>query len=592
MYSWKEIEGQLELIPVQFTCNATLKEDNIWVRLANVIPWSDLEARYAKTFSTVKRGRPGINARIALGALIIQALLNTTDEMTVAHIEQNPYLQYFLGLESYTTEPIIESSLLTRIRQRISAEDWQAINELVVDRFKKVEKARKKTKKGVPRAESGELFSKKMPQEQLILDVTRVPSDIAYSTDLELKEEGGKKEEKDEPRAESEEPRSEEQPQGQLILDATCVPSDIAYPTDLELKEESREKTKKDEPRAESEELRSAEQPRGQLILDATCVPSDIAYPTDLDLLNQAREKAEKILDELYAPGKRIQGEKKPRTYRQKARRDYLRVAKKPKARKKEIRKAVGKQLNYLRRDLQHIENRITQSGGWPLPPVRAKELEVIKQVYAQQKQMYETKSRTCAQRIVSLSQPHVRPIKRGKKKQPTEFGAKVAISLTEGYVQIDRLSWENFNESTLLQESVERYREQNGYYPEAVLVDKLYRTRENIRYCQERGIRISGPRLGRPRAESKEEKRMARQDARSRNPVEGKFGEAKRRYSWGLNKGKLRETGEANIYLTAITMNIARFLRGYFFIFFRLLGKGEKTAYFGPFFLLNPFLS
>ena len=543
MYSWKEIEGQLELIPVQFTCNATLKEDNIWVRLANVIPWSDLEARYAKTFSTVKRGRPGINARIALGALIIQALLNTTDEMTVAHIEQNPYLQYFLGLESYTTEPIIESSLLTRIRQRISAEDWQAINELVVDRFKKVEKARKKTKKGVPRAESGELFSKKMPQEQLILDVTRVPSDIAYSTDLELKEEGGKKEEKDEPRAESEEPRSEEQPQGQLILDATCV-------------------------------------------------PSDIAYPTDLDLLNQAREKAEKILDELYAPGKRIQGEKKPKTYRQKARRDYLRVAKKPKARKKEIRKAVGKQLNYLRRDLQHIENRITQSGGWPLPPVRAKELEVIKQVYAQQKQMYETKSRTCAQRIVSLSQPHVRPIKRGKKKQPTEFGAKVAISLTEGYVQIDRLSWENFNESTLLQESVERYREQNGYYPEAVLVDKLYRTRENIRYCQERGIRISGPRLGRPRAESKEEKRMARQDARSRNPVEGKFGEAKRRYSWGLNKGKLRETGEANIYLTAITMNIARFLRGYFFIFFRLLGKGEKTAYFGPFFLLNPFLS
>ncbi|HQG98482.1 MAG TPA: hypothetical protein PLO75_07655, partial [Thermotogota bacterium] len=197
-------------------------------------------------------------------------------------------------------------------------EDWQAINELVVDRFKKVEKTRKKRKKGVLRAES-------------------------------------------------EEPRSGEQPRGQLLIDATCGPSDIAYPTDLELKEESRKKVEKDEPRAEIEEPRSEEQPRGQLILDAACVPSDIAYPTDLDQLNQAREKAEKILDEPYAPGKRAQGEKKPRTYRQKARRDYLRVAKKPKARKKEIRKAVGKQLNYLRRDLQHIENRITQSGGWPL---------------------------------------------------------------------------------------------------------------------------------------------------------------------------------------------------------------------------------
>jgi len=69
-----------------------------------------------------------------------------------------------------------------------------------------------------------------------------------------------------------------------------------------------------------------------------------------------------------------------------------------------------------------------------------------------------------------------------------------VAISLTEGYTRIDRLSWENFNESALLQESVERYKAQNGYYPEAVLVDKLYRNRENIRYCQQRVIRISGP--------------------------------------------------------------------------------------------------
>ena len=240
------------------------------------------------------RGRPGINARIALRALIIQTQLKTTDEVTVELIEENPYLQYFLGLASYTLEPIRESSSLSRIRQRLSKEDWQAINELVVDRFKKVEKTRKKRKKGVLRAES-------------------------------------------------EEPRSVEQPRGQLLIDATCGPSDIAYPTDLELKEESRKKVEKDEPRAEIEEPRSEEQPRGQLILDAACVPSDIAYPTDLDLLNQAREKAEKILDEPYAPGKRAQGEKKPRTYRQKARRDYL------------------------RRGLQHIENRITQSGGWPL---------------------------------------------------------------------------------------------------------------------------------------------------------------------------------------------------------------------------------
>ena len=123
MYNWKEIEGQLELIPVKFICCDSLNENNQWVRLANAIPWSELEARYAKTFSTAKRGRPAINARIALGALIIQAHLKTTDEVTVELIEESPYLQYFLGLESYTTEPIIESSSLSRIRQRLTTED-------------------------------------------------------------------------------------------------------------------------------------------------------------------------------------------------------------------------------------------------------------------------------------------------------------------------------------------------------------------------------------------------------------------------------------------------------------------------------------
>ena len=108
--------------------------------------------------------------------------------------------------------------------------------------------------------------------------------------------------------------------------------------------------------------------------------------------------------------------------------------------------------------------------------------------------------------------------------------------------------------------------------------MDKLYRNRENIRYCQERGIRLSGPRLGRPREETKEEKRWARLDARGRNPVEGKFGEGKRRYSWGLNKGKRQQTSEANIYLAAIAMNIARFMRRYSFYFFLLFDRRKNA--------------
>ncbi len=55
-----------------------------------------------------------------------------------------------------------------------------------------------------------------------------------------------------------------------------------------------------------------------------------------------------------------------------------------------------------------------------------------------------------------------------------------------------------NYNEAMTLKEVIERYRIRHGFYPESLHVDKIYRTRDNIRYCLERGIRISGPKRGR----------------------------------------------------------------------------------------------
>ncbi len=86
----------------------------------------------------------------------------------------------------------------------------------------------------------------------------------------------------------------------------------------------------------------------GTLILDATCCPADIAYPQDVDLLNQAREKVEKTVDELCE----CSGQKKPRMYRQCARRDFLRLSKSKKRSAKAVRSAVRKQLQYIRRDI------------------------------------------------------------------------------------------------------------------------------------------------------------------------------------------------------------------------------------------------
>ena len=83
---------------------------------------------------------------------------------------------------------------------------------------------------------------------------------------------------------------------------------------------------------------------RGKLIVDATVVEQAIRYPTDLGLLNEAREISEAIIDVLHP----LMGtQKKVRTYRRNARRDYLALVKQRRPGGKKRRKAIGRQLRY-----------------------------------------------------------------------------------------------------------------------------------------------------------------------------------------------------------------------------------------------------
>ena len=163
----------------------------------------------------------------------------------------------------------------------------------------------------------------------------------------------------------------------------------------------------------------------------------------------------------------------------------------------------------------------------------------------------------------MSLSQPHIRPIYRGKAGNAVEFGAKLSASCFEGYVFLDRIDWNNFNESGDLETQVEAFKDLTGVYPESVHVDRIYRTRKNRAWCQERGIRISGPPLGRPPAYiSPEKKRQALEDERIRNSIEGKFGQGKRRFGLGRVMAKLSETSQTAIAIAFLVMNLSTCLR------------------------------
>jgi len=106
---------------------------------------------------------------------------------------------------------------------------------------------------------------------------------------------------------------------------------------------------------------------------------------------------------------------------------------------------------------------------------------------------------KTVQDRIVSISQPYVRPIVRGKSKAPVEFGAKIDLSIENGLGRLEKISFDAYNECEVLISAIEKFFKRNGHYPKRVLADKIYRNRENLSYCKSRGIRLAGPALGIP---------------------------------------------------------------------------------------------
>jgi hypothetical protein len=300
----------------------------------------------------------------------------------------------------------------------------------------------------------------------------------------------------------------------------------------------------------------------GTLTVDATCAPQNIRYPLDLSLLGEARESLEAMIDELYDPA---EGEK-PRTYRRKARKDYLNTTRKKKKPEKELRRAIKKQLNYIKRDWGIVTDYL--ASGKELSEQRLEQLNIVELVYEQQLFIWENRVHQVENRIVSLSQPWVRPIVRGKAKAKTEFGAKLDISVVNGFTRLEHSSFDAYNESENLIEIIERYRAREGHYPERVLADAIYRTRENLKYCAKHHIRLLGKPLGRPKKDAVIDKKQTRIDEIDRIEVERKFSHAKGSFGLGLIRARLRQTSQTAIALSILALNIAhagRILRALF---------------------------
>jgi len=472
--------SQLSIEEFQTPFQVHLDKENRWVKLGLVIPWDGLAGIYYQSMSA-DQGAPSIDARIVIGAMIIKHKLKLDDREVVETIRENMYLQYFLGLSSYTAEPLFDRSLFTIFRDRLGQDKFDQMSQQIISKA-------------------------------LCMEEQEKVKDRSSGT-------------------------------GSSTPESTSTGSQ----TDKEVQKTSKRK--------------------GKLKLDATVADQMIKYPTDLDLLSDSRQQSERLIDQLSGLLKlssQNAAHKKPRTYRRNARRDYLNVAKKKKKNKKELYKAIGKQLNYLKRNLGAIDKLLDACPRIPFSRRDYKIYLVIQHIYNQQLQMHRDKIHSCSDRIVNIYQPYVRAIVRGKAKAMVEFGAKLGVSEQNGYVRINTFSWDAYNESGDLKEQVEAYRELHGYYPEVVIADSIYGTRLNREWLKDQHIRFSGKSLGRPSKtpQTAYQKRKFKKEQAERNHIEGKFGQGKNGYNLNKIRARKASTSESWIACILFVMNLVRFYK------------------------------
>ena len=306
----------------------------------------------------------------------------------------------------------------------------------------------------------------------------------------------------------------------------------------------------------------------GKMIVDATVAPSNIKYPTDLDLLGKSREISEELIDRLYSTE---QFDQKPRTYCRKARKDYLRVVKMKRKRHQDIRWGIKKQLQYLRRNLGTIGGMLSNLKDHPavLSSKERIQFATISQIFEQQEKMFVEGVHSVENRIVSIDQPYIRPIVRGKQNADVEFGAKASLSVIDGFVYLSHLSWEPFNEGLDLIAQVNRYKLLHGYYPKVVLADKIYGTLANRNYPEDSRLELG-----------------------ERNEIEGKIGTAKTRFGLGKVMTKRQKTSGNYIAMAIFTLNMATALRRLLLSLLENGIKWIKTLFDWDFFISRrPFL-
>ena len=302
---------------------------------------------------------------------------------------------------------------------------------------------------------------------------------------------------------------------------------------------------------------------QGELKIDATCADAEVRYPVDVDIIDDGCRKIDSFIRRICKKA----GISVPYTYYGKARNAYAYLVKMKKKGGKLVKDTIGLMLSCLHKDILTLIDLTAGEFRSRLDFLRKDQrrvLDAAMKMFFQQQKMYQTGEHRCDDRIISIFQSHVRPIVRGKASAKVEFGAKIGVSIVEGYNFIDHHSWDSYNESSDLQVHIDKYVERFGYLPATIHADKIYMNKANRAILKDLEIKSYSKPLGRPPKEPPSPERQAAM-ARAvgkRNEIECSFGTGKRVYQANDIRAKLPETAECWTGMCYFAKNVMKFFR------------------------------
>lgn len=311
---------------------------------------------------------------------------------------------------------------------------------------------------------------------------------------------------------------------------------------------------------------------KGILKMDATCSDAEVRYPTDLDLLHDGCEVLERIIDRI---SKNASVERSGTNFKT-VHAIYAKTIKKKNKPGKELKRCTEYLLGALSKSIRTVFDLVARNTTDCFMGLKRRDKKLfftILDMWRQQKSMFDTGTHRCENRIISIFQPHVRPIVRGKARSKVEFGSKIGVSVVGGYAFIDHFSWDAYNECDDLMVHLRAYKKRFGCLPQLVEADKIYLNRKNRRIMKLLHIEVGGRPLGRPPKDVDEEAYEAKMAKYSgeRNEVEATFGTGKRVYRANNIRAKLDDTGDAWCAACYFVKNVMKFLKGLLYALLQL---------------------